>query len=194
MRPAQGPRGRQQDHPSPLVRSVAALPQQPQLARLDLQAEIFGVDAALGKASGDEPQARLGRAHEHVAQLLALAKTPDRADPGGHLGAKELADQTFLSLIASRQHDQVGGENLAASHPRAIGDEFSDVGKLRQPHLAVDDQIGAADVEIIAAAARQVFELPAGAVVAEIELEAALREAVEQRLIQLCGLFRQLEI
>src|SRR5512145_899686 len=51
-----------------------------ELARLDLQSQILGIDAALREAAGDEPQARLRRAREHVAQLLSFAEAPDRAD------------------------------------------------------------------------------------------------------------------
>ncbi len=47
-------------------------------------------------------------------------------------------------------------------------------------------QVGATDVEIIAAAAGEVFELPAGVVLAEVELEADLAQAVEQVLVEGC--------
>src|SRR3954454_22699937 len=67
------------------VRNRAASGQQAGLAGLDLQAEILGVDAALGETAGDEPEARLSGAHEHVAQFLAIAKTPDRADTRGNI-------------------------------------------------------------------------------------------------------------
>jgi hypothetical protein len=42
---------------------------------------MFRVDAALGEAAGDEPKAWLRRAREHVAQFLAFAESPDRAEP-----------------------------------------------------------------------------------------------------------------
>src|SRR6266850_1781624 len=61
-------------------RVVCAAGQQPYLAGLDLQREILRVDATLGEAPGDEPQARLGGAREHVAQLLFIAESPDGAD------------------------------------------------------------------------------------------------------------------
>ena len=166
------------------IRRTRTLRQQPQLAGLDPQGKIFGINPALGKAAGDEPQTGLRRAHEHVAQFLALAEAPDRADPARNLATKELAHQVLLPLIAGRQYDQIGREQFAISHPCTFGVESRDIRKLCQPHLAVDDQIGATDVEIIAAAARQVLELPAGAAFAEVELESALRQSVEQRLIE----------
>src|SRR5262249_15960614 len=144
---------------------------QADLAGLDLQAEVFRVDAALGEAAGDEPQARLRRAHEHVAQLIPGAKAPDRPDPVGDGVTEQLPDQNILAHVAGRQHDQVGGQQLATFHARAFGDEPGDVGKLHQANLAAHDQVRAADVEIVTAAARQILELPAGAVVAEVEPE-----------------------
>src|SRR5882672_6404439 len=47
--------------------------QQPFLDRLDLQREIFRVDAALRQAAGDEPEAGLAGARIHVAQLFIRA-------------------------------------------------------------------------------------------------------------------------
>src|SRR5581483_8454071 len=65
---------------------------------LDLQGEVFRVDAALGEAAGDEPQARLRRALERVAQPLAFAEAPHRADALGRLAAEELRDQRLRAL------------------------------------------------------------------------------------------------
>src|SRR5204863_9292587 len=114
---------------------------------------------------------RLAGAGIHVAQVLSVAKAPDRTDARGDSLAEQLAHQIFLRLVAGRKHDQVGGKRLAALHRHAFSTEAFDVGKLSESDLAARDQIGAADVEIIAAAAAQIFELPAGAAVAEIELE-----------------------
>ena len=51
--------------------------------------------------------------------------------------------------------------------------------------MAGDDQFGTSDVEIIAAAAGAEFQRPAGAVLAEIELETLSCQAIEQVLVQL---------
>ncbi len=120
----------------------------------------------------------------HVAQFLILAKTPDRADALGDRVAEQFAHQMLLALVAGRQHDQVGGKRLAALHPRALGDKAFDIRKLPQADLAAHDQIGAADIEIIAAATGEVFELPAGAVLAVVELETLALQAIEQVLVQ----------
>src|SRR5215510_11833260 len=89
----------------------------------------------------------------------------------------------LLPLIAGRQHDQVDGERCAAAHERGRGQEGGDVRELRQSDLAFDDQIRAADIEVVAAAAGEILELPARSVLAEIELEAAALEPVEQFLV-----------
>ena len=65
------------------------------------------------------------------------------------------------------------------------------IGELLQRDIALDDQVGAADVEIIAAAAGEIFELPAGIVLAEIELEADALQAVEQFLVERLGFLRR---
>src|SRR5581483_10420412 len=66
-----------------------------------------------------------------------------------------------------------------------------DVGVLQQSDLPLDQQIRAADVEIVAAAPRQIEILPARAVVAEGETEAYALETVEQRPVHLPGLLGQ---
>ncbi len=110
--------------------------------------------------AGDEPEAGLAGSGVHVAQFLLLAESPDGADALFDRFAEQLSHQFFLALVAGREHDQTGRDRLAALHLRAAGDEGVDIGKLFQRDLALDDQIGAADVEIIAAAAGEVLELP----------------------------------
>src|SRR3981189_360767 len=90
----------------------------------------------------------------------------------------------LLALVTGPPPDQIGGKRLAALHPRSISDKRLDIRKLSQSDLTAHDEIGAADVEIVAAAAREVFELPAGAVVAEIELETDALQPVEQFLVE----------
>ena len=69
-------------------------------------------------------------------------------------------------------------------HSRSLCYEGGDIGKLHQPDLAFDDQIGTADIEIVAAAAGEVLELPARSVLTEIELEAHPLESIEQVLVE----------
>src|SRR2546423_1391521 len=84
------------------MRTSASLGQQAQLAGLNLQAEILGVNAALGETAGDKPQARLSGPREHVPQLLSIAESPDRTNAVGDIIAKQLADQMFLAFVAGR--------------------------------------------------------------------------------------------
>src|SRR5258706_13450772 len=91
----------------------------------------------------------------------------------------------LLAIAAARQEDQVGGKRLAALHPGAFGDKGFDIRKLPQPDLAAHDQIGAADVEIVAAAAREIFELPPGTVFAGVELETLAAQTINQILVAL---------
>src|SRR5262249_52721806 len=142
---------------------------------------IFRVDAALREAARDEPKARLRSSREHVTQFSSIAESPNRADAGGNIIPEQFADQMLLPLVACRQHDQVGGKHLAATHERACRHEGGDIGELRQSDLAFDDQIRTADIEVVAAAG-EVLELPPGSVFAEIELEAAALEPIEQFL------------
>src|ERR1700681_3862764 len=141
------------------IRFGYAQRQQPFLDRLDLQRQIFRIDPALREAAGDEPEAGLAGAGVHIAQFLILAEAPDRADALGDLVAEQFAHQMLLALVAGRQHDQVGGNRLATAHSRAFGNKAVDVGKLREANLARNDKVGAADIEIIAAAAGEIFEL-----------------------------------
>src|SRR5262249_12705250 len=131
------------------------------LAGLYLQAEILRVDAALGETAGDKPETRLGRAHEHVAQLLVIAETPDRTNAVRDIIAEQFANQMFLAFEAGRQDDQICHERFAAAQAGSLRDKFSDIGELHQFYLTIGDQIGTADIEIVAAAAGEIFELPA---------------------------------
>ena len=116
---------------------------------------------------------------------MALAESPDRADAPDDFVAEQFAHQFFLGLVAGRQHDQVGWYRFAAVHLGAGGGEGFDIGKLPERNLAFHDQVGATDIEVIAAAARQIFELPAGIALAEVELESDAREPFEQFLVEL---------
>src|SRR5262249_8811527 len=93
---------------------------QPFLDRLDLQCELLRADPALREPACDEPETGLAGADIHVAQLLRLAKAPDRSDSSCDSLAEQLAHQLFLRAIAGRQHDKVGSNDLAALHLRTF--------------------------------------------------------------------------
>ena len=122
-----------------------------------------------------EPQAGLRRADPHVAQFLAVGiEAPDRPDAAGDVGAEQRTDDVILSLVSGRQHHQVGLQRRAVGQLQSIADELPDVIRLDQPDRSVRDQLGTADIEIIAAAAGAEFQRPAGAVFAELQPEAGL--------------------
>ena len=153
--------------------ALVAARQQPFLDRLDLQREIFRVDPALREAAGDEPQAGLRRCACTCCAAPGRRRSPRSGRRASATSSpNSLRTSSSCALVAGRQHDQVGGERLAVLHPRAVGDEPSMSANCRSPISPLDDQVGAADVEIIAAAAGEIFELPAGVVLAEVELEA----------------------
>ena len=51
--------------------------------------------------------------------------------------AEQLLHQLFLRPVAGGEHDQIGGDDLAALHLSAFGDKRVDVGKLFQRDLAL---------------------------------------------------------
>src|SRR5262249_49028349 len=153
--------------------------------------EVLRVDAALGETARDEPEARLRRTREHVAQLVIITEPPDRADARRHIVAEQFANEMLLALVSRRQNDEVCRQRLPIAHPRSLRDELGNVEKLCHSDLATDDQVGTADIEVIAAAAGEVLELPTRPVVPEIEFEASALERIEQVLVQISGLFGQ---
>src|SRR5207244_1244152 len=117
-----------------------------------------------------------------------IAESPDRADAIGDPVAEELAHEIALAFPAGRQDDEIRGQRLAVAQARASRGEPGDVRKLREADPAFGDEVRAADVEVVAAAARQVLELPAGAVFPEVELESLALQRIEQRLVELLRL------
>ena len=165
------------------------LRQPPRLDRVDLQRDEAAVDAALREGAAGEPQAGLRRADPHVAQFLrVVVKTPDPADARGDLRAEQLrrpGDPAPCSRSPARPDRP---RSVAPSLQRqAIGRERLDVGRLDQADLAVGDQLGTADVEIIAAAAGAEFQRPAGAVLAEFEPETGPLQPRQQRRVELAS-------
>src|SRR5262245_16792615 len=174
--------------------ALGRLGQEADLASLDLQGKILRVDAALREAARNEPKPGLCSSREHVAQFLSIAKSPNRAEAGGNAIAKQSADQILLSLVARREHDQVGSKRFAGTHERPGCHEPGDIRELRQSNLAFNDQIRTADIEVVASAAREILELPARSIFAEIELEAATLEPLEQFFIHLPRGFGQYDV
>jgi hypothetical protein len=159
-----------------------------------LQAEILGINPALRETPGDKPEPRLSGAGEHVAQLLFITESPDRANADGDILAKQFANQIFLAFVAGRQNDQIGGKHFAGAHSRSLYDEGVNVGELHQPDFALNDQIRAADIEVVAAATGEVLELPARSLLTEIKFEAHPLESIEQVLVEIPRFFGEEDV
>src|SRR5439155_19790624 len=149
---------------------------------------------ALSETAGYEPEALLSSACEHVAQLRFIAESPDRANARGNVIAKQFANQIFLAFVAGRQHYQIGGKRFTSAHPRSLCDEGCDIGKLHQPYLTFNDQIGTADIEVVAATTGEILELPARSIFTEIKFEPHPLEPIEQVLVQILRLFGEEDV
>ena len=109
------------------------------------------------------------RVHMLRSSWRAVVETPDAADALGDIRAEQLREQMIGPLVAGGEHEQIGLARGAVAQPHAVGFDIGfDIGRLDQLDLAVGDQLGGADVEIIAAAAGAEFQRPAGAVLADI--------------------------
>src|SRR5947209_6695975 len=165
-------------------RTASKRPELPKLHRLDLQGQIFRVDAALGQTTGDEPQPLLRRALEHAVEFTIRADAPDRADALRHLLAERTADELDLRIVAGRQNNDIGRNRRAILQQRAIGDEALDPVILQKAQFPLDHQIRAARVEIVATTAAEILHLVAGLVLADIVPEADALEAFDHVLIK----------
>ena len=63
-----------------------------------------------------------------------------------------------------------------------------------RPDFALNDQIGAADIEVVAAATGEVLELPARSVLTEIKFESHPPESIEQVLVEILRFFGEEDV
>jgi transposase len=80
----------------------------------------------LGQATGNEPQAFLGRALEHVVELTIRADAPDRADALRHRFAERAADELHLWIVAGRQNNEIGRNRRSILQGSTIGGDAPD--------------------------------------------------------------------
>src|SRR5689334_1779579 len=128
--------------------------QQPFLDRLDQYRDVARVGTAVREAAADEPQAFLRRALPHVAHLAFGIEAPYRPDLLRDIFADQVLAEHLLPDEPRREHDEIRRLDGAVLHERAVLDEALDVLELHQPDFAVDDELRAARVEVIAAVAR----------------------------------------
>src|SRR3546814_16080946 len=132
--------------------------------------------------STSKPEAGLLRFRPHVVEFVRFRiDAPDRADAGSNVVAEQLLDQIGEALVPGGENDEIEGPAGAALQPDAIRLEGLDILILDQSHFAGDPKIRAADVEIIAPAAGEVFRRPAGAFRNGFALEAHSPHHLEKR-------------
>ena len=76
-------------------------------------------------------------------------------------------------------------------HEVGLLEQLLELVELGEADPAVGDEIRAADVEVVAAAAGEVQELPAGPVLAVAEPEALLLEPIEEGLVEILRVLRR---
>ncbi len=103
---------------------------------------------------------------------MRFVEAPDAADALRDIRAEQLREQMIGALVAGGEHEQIGLARGAVAQLQTIGYIGFDIGGLDQLDLAVRDQLGGADVEVIAAAAGAKLQRPAGAVLAIFEPKA----------------------
>src|SRR5579862_9097282 len=160
----------------------------PGLASLDLQRQELGVDPALGEAARGKPEALLAGAAPHVPELPLVVVTPDGPDALCDRVAEEPPHEILLAEISGREDHGISLQSGAVGQLQAIGREGCDVVELDQAYLPVDQQLRAADIQVIAASAPQVLHLESGVVGAVIELEANRSQALQDVLVAFCQL------
>ncbi|MCO5546654.1 hypothetical protein L7F22_000088 [Adiantum nelumboides] len=166
------------------------------LARLELQRQVERVEPGLVQVAAVEPQVLLLGGLPHVA-LLALpgtgvlgrvrAEAPHLADLVRDVLADDVGGEAVHRPVAGGEHDEVGVELGAVGEPHPLLGELLHL-PADQLHLAVGDELGGADVDVVARAAAQVLHEQAGVVVAEVQLEPGLLQPPVVVRVDLAGL------
>ncbi|CAH1653140.1 hypothetical protein CHELA40_10752 [Chelatococcus asaccharovorans] len=74
---------------------------------LNLQCDVFGVDAALAKAAAGEPHARLCGWTPHIAELMRFIEIPYGTNLIRNLVTEYCADRILLAAIPGGHHNQI---------------------------------------------------------------------------------------
>src|SRR5689334_18857462 len=158
--------------------NVAPFRQQPFLYGLDLHRDVTRVRPAVREAAADEPEPFLRGALPHVVHFAVRTEAPHRPYFLRSVLTKELRHYRFLRDETRRQYDEIDRLQRAVFQARTLFLEALDSVVVQQPDLAVDDQLRAAGIEVIAAVTRAHHPLMAGAIFAGAELEAAGDESL----------------
>src|SRR3954466_7289051 len=165
-------------------------------ARLELQRQVERVVARLVQVAAVEPQRLLPRRFPHVA-LLALPRAgvllgvrteaPYLPDLVRDLLGDEVGGVAVHGAVARGVDDEVGGQLGAVLHHHRVLGEVVDLA-VDELDRAVGDELGRADVDVVARSAAQVLHEQPRVVLAPVELEAGGLEAVVEVLVALAHL------
>jgi len=129
------------------------------LTGLDLQCKKPRKDPTLRKTASVEPQPLCGVASTYCASSPSAPQSPYRADTVRDLIEQQQPHYVLLCPISGREHQKVGMNDAAIAHKRAFRHETLDIAVLDETNFAIDDQVGAADIEVVATAALKITRL-----------------------------------
>src|SRR5262249_46525244 len=118
---------------------------------LDLDRHEPRMQSRVDQPATHYPETILRRAAPHAPHLVVLVEAPDRADTVCDVGTDHLPDAFLHVLEAGGQNDQVARHHIAVVHAQAVADEALAVAGLDHADLALRDELGAADVDVVAA-------------------------------------------
>lgn len=96
------------------------------------------------------PESRVPRVSPERAELARLVEAPNVPQPICHLVAENDARLRAHVLVARREDDLVGFEFRSIGKLEAVGEDLSDFLALLDFDFAVDDELGGADVDVVA--------------------------------------------
>ena len=152
----------------------------PFLERLDLQREHAGIIPAEGEIAAKEPEAGMARLPPHSPQLALLVKAPDVFDAVRQRISKDLPRLRAHVLVPGREDDLVRVQLRPVPEAHGVRQDLVDLLALLDLDLAVDDELRRAHVDVIPAAALEVFHKQARAVRALVEFKPGLLQPSEQ--------------
>lgn len=136
----------------------------------------------------------MARPSPHGAQLAFLVEPGHILDAVGQLVAEDPPGRGPHVGVSGCEDDLVGRQLLAIGEGEGVAVDGTDLLALLDVDLAVGDERGGADVDVIAAAALEVFHEEARVVGPVVELEAGLGEAVVEVVVAVGDLFGGVDV
>lgn len=155
------------------------------LKTFDLERQQLRVVPADGQVTAVEPEARVATLLPHDSHLALIVEAPDITDLVGNFVTEHDPGLGSHVLVACGKDDLVGFELAAVGEAEAVGENGVDLLAVLDLDLALGDQLGSADVDVVASAALEVLEEETSAIGAAVDLEAGLVKTIENLLIVL---------